>query len=71
MASPTSPALKRLYDLDESSSAFQDELSNVLNQEECVQRLQSLQGEDLVWFIDYLDKVGRCASFPRPPLMSL
>ena len=33
---PTSSALKRLYDLDEYSPVFQDELSDVLHEEEFV-----------------------------------
>ena len=65
---PTSPALKRLYDLDEYSPVFQDELSDVLHEEEFAQWASNLQGEDLVWFIDYLDRVSRCVSFLRIPL---
>ena len=71
MLPPASPPLKRLYGLDKSSFKFHDELSDVLNEKEFAQWVPTFQGEDLVWFIDYLDKVSRCASFPRPPLMSL
>ena len=70
MPPPTSPALNRLYGLDKSSSKFQDELFDVLDETEFTQWVRTFQGEDLVWLIDYLDKVSPCTSFPRPPLMS-
>ena len=69
MVPPTSPALKRLYDLDDSSPAFQDELFDVLIEDKFAQWEPNFQGEDLVWLIDYLDRVSRRVSFLRIPLM--
>ena len=59
MSPPTSPALQRLHRLDRSSSDFHDQLHNVLRGEEYVQCEENLEGDDLVWLIDYLDKVRR------------
>ena len=56
MPSPTSPALQIFHHLF-SSPDFHDKLSNVLYGEEYVQCVSHLEGEDLIWLIDYLDKV--------------
>ena len=68
MSSPTSPALQQLLRLNNSSSKFQDQISNVLYGEEYKQCVQNLQGDDLVWLVDYLDKVRRHVTlFCSPP----
>ena len=59
MSSPRLLALQRLHRLDRSSSGFHDQLSRVLCEEEYRQCAPNLQGDDLVWLVDYLDKV-RC-----------
>ncbi|KAF9642913.1 kinase-like protein [Thelephora ganbajun] len=56
MASSSSPAIQRLHRLDTSSPDFHDQLCNVLYGEEYTQCAANLQGDDLVWLVDYLDK---------------
>ncbi|KAF9644746.1 kinase-like protein [Thelephora ganbajun] len=56
MAPPGSPALRKLHSLDTSSSDFGDQLCNVLYGGEYEQCVPNLQGNDLVWLVDYLDK---------------
>ena len=68
MLSPTSPALQQLHHLDRSSPNFHDQLCNALHGEEYTQCLPNLQGDDLVWIIDYLDKVRRRVALPYSPL---
>jgi tRNA (Thr-GGU) A37 N-methylase len=68
MPSPNSPVLQQLDRLDGSSSEFHDQLCNVLYGREYVQCVQNLEGDDVVWLIDYLDKVRHHAAFPRPLL---
>ena len=57
MAPPRTPALQKLYHLDTSSSGFQDHLCDILRGEEYLRCLPNLEGDDLVWFVEYLDKV--------------
>ena len=71
MSSTTPLSLKQLWGLDESSLEFQDQLSNILNGEEYTQWVLNLQGDDLVLFVDYLDKVRCRISFPHFPLEPL
>jgi len=68
MSSPSPPALQRLHRLDRSSSDFQDQLSNALYGEEYKRCVSNLQGDDLVWLVDYLDKVRRPIALSRSPL---
>ena len=68
MPSPNFPALQRLHQLDKSSPDFHDKLCNVLYGEEYTQCVLILQGDDLVWLVDYLDKVRRYVNFPYSPL---
>ncbi|KAF9645728.1 kinase-like protein [Thelephora ganbajun] len=56
MASPSSPALRKLHSLDTSSSDFGDQLCNVLYGEEYVRCVPNLVNDDPVWLIDYLNK---------------
>jgi len=61
-------ALQGLRHLNRSSPDFHDKLSNVLYGEEYQRCVQNLQADDLVWLVDYLDKVRRRATLPRSPL---
>ena len=65
MSSPTSAALQRLHHLDRSSPNFQDQLCDALYGEEYTQCVPNLQGDDLVWLVDYLDKVLPRVTFPH------
>ena len=67
MSSPTPPALQQLHRLDGSSSEFHDQLGNILYGEEYRRCAQDLQGDDLVWLVDYLDKVRRHVALPFSP----
>ena len=51
--------LKQLRHLDGSSSRFPDQVSNILYGGEYKQWVPTIQGDDLVGLVDYLDKV-RC-----------
>lgn len=60
----TSPdLLQQLRRLDRSSSRFHDQLSNVFYGEEYRRCVGDLQGDGLVWVVDYLDNV-RCRVAP-------
>ena len=78
MSSPNTPALQKLHRLKGSSPDFYDQLSDVLYGEEYQQCVPILQGDDLVWLVDYLDKVGYhvavqtlCLSWCRPSMVSI
>lgn len=71
MAPPSSPALQQLLHLDASSSDFDSQLNHVLHGQEYRQCLPTLQGDDVAWLVDYLDKVCRRAVFHRPPLKAI
>jgi len=62
------PFLQQLRRLDSSFSGFHDQLTKVLDGEDYQQGAPNLQGDDLVWLIDYLDKVCRHITFPCPLL---
>ena len=65
MSSPSSSTLQQLHRLNRSSPDFHDQLCNVLYGEEYVQCVPNIEGEDLVWLVDYLDKVNRCVAPPH------
>ena len=65
MSSPTSPSLQQLNRLDKSLSRFHNKLYKVLYGREYIQCVSTLQDDDLVWLVDYLDKVRRCKAIPR------
>jgi len=65
MTSPSSPALQPLHRLNRISPDFHDKLKDLLYGEEYVQCVPTLQGEDLVWLVDYLDKVCRRVILPQ------
>ena len=67
MSSPSLPVLEQLRRLDKSSPKFHDQLSSILYGKEYQQCVPNLQGDDLVWLVDYLDKVRRHISIPRSP----
>jgi hypothetical protein len=64
MSSPNLPTLQKLNRLSRSASGFRDQLSDLLDGEEYKQCLPNLQGDDLVWLVDYLDKVLAVSSLP-------
>ena len=67
MSSPGLPALQPLRHLNKSSPKFHDQLSNLLYGKEYEQCVPNLEGDDLVWLVDYLDKVLRDISIPCSP----
>ena len=68
MSSPDSPALQTLHRLDRSSSNFSDQLHDILYEQEYALHEESLEHDDLVWLIDYLDEVCPDAALLRSPL---
>ena len=56
--------LERFRRLDRSSSGFHDRLCNILYGEEYERFVGDLQGDDLVWLVDYLDEVSCRISLP-------
>ena len=54
---PSCNPLQQLDLLNRSSSELQDQLSNILYGKEYQQCVPNLQGDDLVWLVEYLDKV--------------
>ena len=68
MSSPGLPVLQQLQSLDGSSSEFHDQLSGVLYGEEYQQCVTGLQGDDLAWLVDYLDKVLPHVALAHSPL---
>ena len=68
MSLPGPPALQQLHHLDRSSSKFHDNLCSVFYGEEFQKCMQNLQGNDLVWLVEYLDKVRRHVALLCPPL---
>ena len=65
MASPNLPVLRKLPSIDTSSSDLNDQLLKALYEEEYTQCLPGLEGDDLAWLVDYLDKVRSC-ELPPP-----
>ena len=68
MSSPGPPPLPELHHLNRSSPDFHDQLNNILHGKEYQERVPNLQGGDLAWLAEYLDKVRRHVTFPHPPL---
>ena len=65
--SPRNP-LEQLRRLDLSSPKFHDQVRKILYGEEYRQWVVSVQGDDLVGLVDYLDKVCFRFSFTHSPL---
>ena len=57
-----------LEQLGKSSSEFHNKVSNILYGEEYKQWVPTIQGDDLVGLVDYLDKVRCRVSLLRSPL---
>jgi len=68
MSSPSLPVLQRLQSLDRSSPDFHDQFSNVLYGEEYMRYMSNLQHDDLVWLVEYLDKVRKPITLSHPLL---
>ena len=62
---PLLSILQQLSRINRSSPGFHDQLSNVLYGREYKRCIPNLQGEDLVWLVDYLDKVSRRIVLPH------
>ena len=60
--------LQKLRDLDRTSPNFYSQLISFLRGKEYQDAILSLQGEDLVWFVNCLDNVSLHFVFPRPAL---
>ena len=71
MTPPSTPALQQLHHLDTSSPDFQDRLWDTLYGQEYVRCVPKLKGDDLVWLVDYLDKVRRNLALPHSRLRRL
>ena len=67
---PLNPTLQRFHNLNKSSLDFHDQLCDVLYGEKYCQCVQNLQGGDLVWLIEYLDKVRYRVALPHSPFRS-
>jgi len=63
--------LDQLRRLDKFSPTFYDQVSDIFGEEGYKQWVLNHRGDDLVGFVDYLDKVCRHASFLRSPLNPL
>jgi len=59
--------LTQLRRLDASSPTFHDQVSNILYGEEYTRWVSSLQGEDIMGLVDYLDDVRRRVSLLSSP----
>ena len=68
MSSPNHPVLQRFYRLNGSSSDFYDQLNKIHCGQEYKQCVTDLQGDDLIWLVDYLDKVCHHVAPPHPLL---
>ena len=51
------PVLQRLGGLDASATDFHHRLDNILYGEEYARCVENLQGDDLIWLVDFLDNV--------------
>ena len=66
---PSRSPLEQLCSLNQSSPEFQDQVSNILVGKEFKDWVPTIQDNDLVGVVDYLDKVRRPLSgfFPAHP----
>ena len=71
MAQPSTPDLQKLHRLNALSSDFGDQVRNVLCGKEYVECVPNLGGDDLIWLVDYLDKVFLSVALPRPLLRTV
>jgi hypothetical protein len=68
MSPHSPPVLQQLDRLDRSSSRFEDQLRDVLYGEGYTRCALNLQGDDLVWLVDYMDNVRRWVTLLHSPL---
>jgi hypothetical protein len=66
--SPPCP-LPELQELDRNSPQFHEQLNTLLDDNERRRVISSLEGEDLAWFVEYLDNVSLQTIFPHPALI--
>ena len=64
MFPPALPSLQQLGQLDRYSSEFSYKLGEILRGEEYIQHVPNLQGDDLMWLVNYLDEACRPAISP-------
>lgn len=57
--------LEQLRRLDRSSSEFHSQVNSILYEEEYKQWVQTVQGDDLVGLVEFLDEVFCCVSLLR------
>jgi hypothetical protein len=69
MPFPGSPALRQLDRLNRSSPDFHDQLCDIVYGADYQQCMPNLQDNELVWLVDYLDRVRRRVALPYSPLM--
>lgn len=63
-----SDPLQQLHDLDKTSAEFPTQLSRFLRGNEYQDVVPNLQGEDLVWLVEYLNSVSLQIIFPHSAL---
>jgi len=68
MSSPNHPILQQFPPIDRSSPDFHDQLDKLLCGQEYEQSVPDLQGDNLIWLVDYLDKVRSRVALPHSPL---
>ena len=71
MSSSSSPALQGLDRLGWASPDFHDKLSEILYEKEYARCVPSLQNDEVVWLVDYLDKVCRHVTVPHSSLKAV
>jgi hypothetical protein len=64
--SPSSPVLKRFARLDGSSQDFPKRLCDLLCGDDYTKRVPGLQGDDLMWLVEYLDQLLHRITLLRP-----
>ena len=64
---PPNP-LKQLHDLNRTLPQFHRQLSNFLHGDEYRNAIPNLQGEDLMWLVEYLDSVNSQTISPHSKL---
>ena len=68
MPLPASPVLQELDGLVRTSSDFSEQLYNVLSRRDYLNCEKNLDDGDVMWLVDYLDRVCCHAAFPYSPL---
>ena len=57
MSQPAHPVLEKFHNLDRSLTEYHNQLINILYGEEYARCVITLQGDELRWLVDHLDKV--------------